>query len=309
MSIWTVAFFLALLIWSILYQQLIFLIYTVILAIYLAVGALKRGSTPVDPVQKLKAVTSNAPGQPNMLVSVEIDLENADNYLKEYNSRNPPFKVTYTHISVASLGVAFDKSQKAGKLAFGEFFPAKSVELVVIVDVEGKDIGALVAKDTQNKTPPEMAAFLNGKIKLMKANKMKAFNMQNKILGLFPSFLLKILLRIGVFMLYDLELTIPYLASNKNSASFGAVSNITESHITHVHSALVSFTKVEVIMVISAPQLRPVVHEGEIQVRKMNTINMTFDSRFVDIFDACELVDHVKDYWENKERFDELLKQ
>lgn len=70
----------------------------------------------------LRMSSWNAPGSPNAFIKLEIDVTEADKFLKEENSKNSgKKKLTYTHVGLKSIANGMKKRpDDFGKIIFGK---------------------------------------------------------------------------------------------------------------------------------------------------------------------------------------------
>jgi pyruvate/2-oxoglutarate dehydrogenase complex dihydrolipoamide acyltransferase (E2) component len=299
---------LSIFIWSLLFKIEVFIIFLLIAAFYFLMAFWRQNEHFNSLTQKIRMTAFDESGDPTLYASVEIDLTNADAFLNEYNQRSPETKLTYSHFGLMGLSRALSESKLASKLSFDAFSIDNHVDLGLIVDVEGENITALVMNKCDSRSLPEIASFINTKIKLAKSRKIKQINFQNKIINFFPSYVSKVIMQIGIFILSDVGIKLHSLAPKQSPRLHAAVSNISAFNIHDAYSALTAIAKLEIIAVMGAPVMRPVVVDGKIEPRKTMTIDLTVDARYINVEQCAVLIPRIKECWENPSIYEHLLK-
>lgn len=95
----------------------------------------------------------------------------------------------------------------------------------------------------------------------------------------------------------------PALAINKNH--FGSVlfTNVSGFGVDNIYGPLCSFTRNVATVVLCAPKMRPVVHEGEIKARKILNIMITFDHRYQDGAGLPKMMGNFVEVWTNPQKY------
>ena len=309
MNVWNFCMLLSIFIWSLLFKLEVFAILLIITAFYFFMTFLKQRNCFLDLTQKIWMTAFDEPGDPTLYASIEIDLTNVDSFIELYNETGPETKLTYSHFGLLSIARCLRESHLASKLSFDAYSIDKHVDLGLIVDVEGSNISALVMNHCDSKSLADISSFINTKIKMAKTNKIKQINFQNKIMGYFPSYISKMVMQIGLFMLSDVGIKLYPLTPKQSPRLHGAVSNITAYKIHDAYTALTAIAKLELIAVMGSPVVRPLVVGGDILPRKTMIIDLTIDSRYINVEKCALLTPQIKEYWENPSHYQYLLKQ
>jgi len=307
MSIWYFSMIFAIAIWSLLFNIKVFAILLVVCAFYFGCAIYYQVRYPNSIDQKIRLLAFDDSGDPTLYLSIDIDLTNVDSFLKSYNENRASEKLTYSHFGVSSLAKSLSALDLNGKIAFGAYSSDNRVDMGLLVDVNGSNLNVLLMNDCDKKSLPEICSFFNNKIKLAKLQKIKQINAQNKLMSFLPSYVSKIIMSFGLFILSDLGWHLYPLTPKQSPRIHAAVSNISVSSIHHVYTALAAITKLEVIAVLAAPLVKPLVVDGKIEMRRTMTIDLTIDARFINVEQSAALASKIKQYWEDPSNFIHLL--
>jgi len=307
MSIWYFGLIFATAIWSLLFNLELLAIFIAVCLIYFAFAFYYQVRYPNSIDQKLRVTTFDDSGDPTLYLSIDIDLTNVDAFLKSYNENRASEKLTYSHFGVDSLAKSLAALQLNGKMSFGSYQSDSRVDMGLLVDINGTNLSVLLMNECDKKSLPEICNFFNNKIKLAKSQKIKQINAQNNLMSFMPSYVSKVIMSFGLFLLADLAWYLPPITPKQSPRIHGAVSNISVSDIHNVYTALAAITKLEVIAVLLAPQIRPVVVDGKIEMRRTMIITLTIDARFINIEQSAMLSAMIKNYWEDPSTYVHLL--
>ena len=78
-------------------------------------------------------------------------------------------RVTYTHLALKSLGTAFYATKgDLGKIIFGKFIPIDGVDIMTLVDIDGKDLAGMTVRDCHTLSISGIIDQVTGKIRSIK---------------------------------------------------------------------------------------------------------------------------------------------
>ena len=304
MNFWAFSLLASVLLWSLIYEPSLFLIYMGLNGIYILLAIWTGRKSLTSFRRKLQIATWNDSGDPSVFGRLEVDLTKIDSFMEQFNARNPENKITYTAIFARALGEASKASGRCtGKIAFGQFLPAAEVTLSVLVDVEGSNLGTVVLRGCDRLSISELNTALKEEVKKLKTGKNKDFNEQMNTLKYIPSFVVQLMLRIASWLCYDLGLSVPFLKVKPDNFGFGILTNVSGFGLEDCFAPLVPFCKTVVVVVMNATQLRPRVVDGKLEIRKILNLNVTFDHRFGDGADAIKMMKGVYQVLEEPEKY------
>lgn len=80
--------------------------------------------------------------------------------------------MTYTHLALKSLGMAFTAGhEKLVKIVFGRAIPMQDLDILTLVDVEGKDLAGITVRKCDKLPISELIAQVSGKVSKVKSKK------------------------------------------------------------------------------------------------------------------------------------------
>merc|ERR1719259_430279 len=99
-----------------------------------------------------------------------------------------------TVIFAKALGIGFSNNKNyAGKLSFGNFIPSESVDITVLVDVEGKNLANHTLKGTNKRSLRDLLVDLKDCVRSLKNKPNKTFNKQVSMLSFMNGPLLQLI--------------------------------------------------------------------------------------------------------------------
>lgn len=93
------------------------------------------------------------------------------------------------------------------------------------------------------------------------------------------------------------------LAIEKNAFGQILFTNIVGFDIPEAYAPLCNFTRNICSVVLCTPVPTPVVRNGEVVVRNIANLMVTFDHRYQDGSGSAHIIKGVKDVWENPEKY------
>ena len=252
----------------------------------------------------MQIATWNDAGDPSVFGRIEVDLTNIDAFLERFNIANPDSKLTYTVIFARALGQGLSSSKKLfGKICFGQFVPQPSVDLSVLVDVQGNNLANVVLEGCNLNSITSLNEQLRSRVRDLKTGNNKELNEKMKLMRFVPSFIIQLILIVTTWITYDLGIPIPFLKMKSNNYGFGILTNVVAFNVHDATAPLVPFLKTVIVALMNTPRMRPVVVDGEIVVRKIMNFNITYDHRFGDGVDAVNMLRAVSEVFEDPDKF------
>lgn len=78
--------------------------------------------------------------------------------------------MTYTHIALKSLGMAFTAGgQQLVKIVFGRAIPLEDLDIMTLVDIEGKDLTGITVRQCDKLPISQLMEQIAGKIRKIKS--------------------------------------------------------------------------------------------------------------------------------------------
>lgn len=289
-SIWTTNFLLAIFIWACITDWLIVIIWGGLMLTYLIISCIIGCYHKNGFRRKLQIATWNEGGDPSIFTRLEIDMTNIDAFLDNYNEANSENKMSYTVIFAKAIGLALASTKKScGKISFGQFIPAKSVDISVLVDIQGENLANFVLKGCEEASLRDLMVQSKEQIKMLKTHKNQDFNLQVKMFGLIPTFILQKIIELSSACVYNLGIPLPCLKIKKDNFGYAILTNVSGFNVHDSFGPLVPFMKTVVTAMMNTPVLKPVVVNNKIEIRKIMNFNITTDHRFIDGSDSVKI--------------------
>ena len=287
--------------YAVLYNWDLLKIQIAFLAFYYIMSFMIELKSPT-PLRKKTAIGSwNSPGDPQVFNNLEIDVQILDDFLEKHKQKFPNQKVTYTHLALKSLAYTI-KSIKGlnSTISFGSFRHHDDVNISCLVDINGKNLAPMMVKKCDKLSVGEIQQQMRDRVKSLKTKKDKSFNHQMKIVKILHSSIVSAILSISSFISYTLGINFTILKIKKFGFGTAIVTNCTQMEIYNSFAPLVPFTNSIFVVVLCKPRMRAMVNEkGEIVAKNMMNINVTFDHRYADGYQASLMVKSMYHFFNN----------
>ena len=288
------------LIWSFFYKTILLTIFLTIIILYILFINIYLSNNK-SKSDKIRFNEYNDTGDPTAFAKLQIPLDDIDEFLSEYNKKNPLKKITYSHIGLKAMGLALKEISNSGKYSFGNLIKAteEEIDVSLLVNIENKNIMNLTVKSCCKNSIKQIASQLKGKIGIMKKNKDKRVKRQLNVLRMIPVFIVELVILLVSFVGYDLGMDFKPMKIKRHNFGIGVVTNIVGIKISEAIPAHVHLLRDVMIMLISNPVVKPFVIDGKICRRKVIKINLAFDPRFGNGDCFLNAINKVKEVWMN----------
>ena len=263
----------------------------------------KRSRTSLR--RKIAMSSWGEPSDPTCFGTVEVNCEKVDAYLTGYNNKHPEAKITYTHFFLKALGVIFREVKGInGKIVFGNYVPYDSVNVNTLVNVDDKNLTAVLVKNCDTENIGSLRTQVNTMVKKVKLKKDDDFKEQMKVTKMVHSFIMSILLTITSFLSFELELSVKALRVKPNGFGNILLTNVSKMNSRNTFAPLISWSKSMCVMVLNKPFMQAVVdEEGKIVPRKVMNVNISFDHRYADGAQGSLMVGVLNDVVDSPEKY------
>ena len=304
MFVLTFAMLTAIVLYGLLFNKALFFTFAGMLGGYFLLERLYSMKAYMPFRRKIQIMTWSDSGDPTALAKLEVDMAPTDEFIAAYNKENPDKKLTYTTVALKALGVAMQKVKGSwGKLSFGNFVPAETVDVSVLVDVDGQNVVNTVVKNCESASIADMNAQMKKGVKVVKKKEDKDLNFQLKVFNILPTFVVKIILNTLSFINYELNLPVPAFKVKKNHFGNALLTNVSGFGLTDVYASHVPFTKSVCVCMLNAVKPEVVARDGEIVVRNMMNVNFLFDIRFFEVKELALVLKSVENVFKNPKTY------
>lgn len=281
---------LSILVWHLLYSWGFLLVWGALVAGYVLLGRRYNARARNSPYQKWKLASYKDGGDPCVYSREMFDLTDIEAFIQKFNAENPKEKITLTHLAARAIGESLSETKRnCGVISGGHFLPNESVDVSVLVDIGGNNLGNVVARDCGRRSLVEISNQLFQSVANMRKGRDEALNEQMKIFKRIPSAIVQLAARVLVFLSYDLGLSVPALHIRRQNFGTAILTNVSGMNLRDTIAPLVPICKPICVVVMNEPFLKPVVVGDEVRVRRVMYVNSSFDHRFADGCDAAKM--------------------
>lgn len=304
MAVWVATFLLAAALRALWADPMTIYLWGLLMVVYLAGNLILERFYPNNFRRKFAISSWSEPREPILHLKEEVDIEPIEEFLDKYNAEHPDAKLTLTAVFARALGAALSRTGRTyGKISFGQFIPLTSVDISVAVDIGGENIANLVLKGCNFNSIPHLAGQMRQSVKPLKEKKDPNFNKKVNTFKLIPSFLIDAIVRVLIWINYDLGLPIPPLKMEPNAFGCGVLTNVSSWYVRDTFAPLVPPLKSIMTALMNKPVERAVVREGKIVIRKVMNLNITFDHRYADGSDADKMIRALHEVLTNVDKY------
>lgn len=264
------------------------------------VEPLKR--TP--PFRKLALGTWDAPRNPEIYGILEVDLTKAQEWAKA--NAEDGVKITPLHMVSKALGIAMERYPDLnGYVRFGRIYLRKSVDIFFQVMTPGQngrtDLTGVRIADVNKKSVHDIAREMSQHVQRAREKKDLDVQKTAKMMDLFPSLIVRWLLKIVAFISYTLNIRFPGIP--KDPFGGAMISNIGALGLDTAFAPLVPYSRTPMVILLGQAKPRPVVVGDAIEVRNVIRLNSTIDHRFCDGALLAKMVKVFNEAFDNPEEY------
>ncbi|MDG0815972.1 2-oxo acid dehydrogenase subunit E2 [Bdellovibrio svalbardensis] len=178
-------------------------------------------------------------------------------------------------------------------LRFGKLYYREQVNISVLVHIEEQqrsDLSFAHLTEVDKMSLQEIRESLGASIPQIRARKDPRLHRAFQILNALPSFLMKPFLKLFSFAVHDLNLDLTRWSLPKDPFGAVIVTNVGSLGLRHALVPLVPFSKAVMMVAVGEVSQQPKVINGEIVVRSILPLGVTFDHRFFDGAHAAKML-------------------
>ncbi|MCH9696149.1 MAG: 2-oxo acid dehydrogenase subunit E2 [Gammaproteobacteria bacterium] len=247
------------------------------------------------PWRVTAAAIYTTPTDSRVYGTLDIDVTDAKRYLDDI--RGEGVKLTMTHLATAVLAraVAFDVPEMNCFIRRGAIVGRQHLDVMVPVAIGGGEgVSAIVVKDAHARPVTAIAEEVRRRA-IDNRTGSESRTAQNKyLLNRIPWPLRRPVFLILKWLTVDMGVEIRALGLSADSFGSFVVSDIGSFGLQTGMTALMPAAKVPAVIVLGKVEQKPVVRQGEIQVRTILPLTGTFDHRIVDGLQIGKLARAIK---------------
>lgn len=242
----------------------------------------------LSPWRKISLVTWKTAADPSVYGQYDFDTSAAQNYLDRLNQSSTKSKITLTHFMAKCLAVTLARFPEAnGIIKWGTIYQRDTVDVflqVAIPATPNKKENLSGAKITQadQKSLPQIAEDLTSQAQQIRTGDdpqfQKTFSLSERI----PVFILKPLVRLHEFLVFNLGMSIPSLGINPDPFGSLMLTSVGALDAPPGFAPLVPPSRCPLLVCLGRVEKRPWVENDQVVVKPVAQFTCTFDHRFMD---------------------------
>ncbi len=237
----------------------------------------------MSPWRSIATALYTSPRDCRIFGTIEADVTEILNYIKV--QRKEGVRLTLTHFVAAALARTMkeDVPEINAFVQRGKVMLRDDVDVFVSVAIErGKDLTGVLVRNTQEMSVEEIAGYLNKKVREKRSGKESGTVGQkesvSKIPWPFRSWLFGFIRWWG----FDLGMKVPFVKIPRDPFGSVILSNIGTHGLTTGMAALFPIGRVPAVITMGKVEEKPVVVDGEIQIRSIMPLAAAMDHRIID---------------------------
>jgi pyruvate/2-oxoglutarate dehydrogenase complex dihydrolipoamide acyltransferase (E2) component len=265
----------------------------------------------MDPFNTPWRITAAAiyttPTDSRVYGTLDIDVTDAKRFLDE--KRGSGVKITMTHLATTVLAraVAFDVPEMNCFIRRGRVVGRERIDVMVPVAIGGGEgVSAILIKDAHARTVTSIAEEIRTRAEENRSG-TESKTAQNKyLLNRIPWPLRRPVFRFLKWITVDMGIKIKSLGLSADSFGSFVVSDIGSFGLNTGMTSLMPAAKIPAVIVLGKIEEKPVVRNGQIEIRTILPLTGTFDHRIVDGLQIGKLARGIKRNFRKPEWLDEV---
>jgi len=247
-----------------------------------------KKETQLGSWRKLALVTWKRPSDPSVYGLYEFDATNALDYLVNLN-QNHKSKVTLTHFVAKAIAKTIEAYPALnGIIKWGKIYKRDSIDIFVQVAIKNdendliEDLSGAKITNVHKKSLIEISQELQRKSSEIRHGYDPQFKKTFNLARFIPTFLLRPLLKLHGFLIYNLGIYIPSWGLYPDPFGSAMLTSVGSLGIPPGFAPLVPPSRCPFLICLGTVEDRPWVVDGKVVIRPIVQYTATFDHRFMD---------------------------
>lgn len=246
-------------------------------------------------------------GDPTVYGLLELDMTQSLKYLEELNSKND-VKVTPAHLVGKALGhVMKMRPEINGMIRLGRLYHRKNIDMFYQVNVPGSGpdgikkatLAGAVIRRIDQLSVVDIARQLKDKSNQIREGKDKEAGSAMRTMQQVPWRWMRFILNLTSFLTYDLNLNLTRFGIPADPFGSAMITNVGSLGVELAWAPLVPYSRVPLLLTLGCIKDAPVAVNGQVEVRPVMKIGITFDHRFMDGVHAAAMSKHFQEYFQD----------
>ncbi len=250
-------------------------------------------------------------GDPSVYGLLEVDVTNVQTWLANLKQKSSA-KISIAHVVGKAVAIVLqERPEINGLIRFKRIYQRKHVDLFYQVNIPGPSddpvgkatLSGEIVRAAEQLSVAEIASELDKKSNNIRRGGKGELTNSINFLRFVPWQLMHWVLLINSFLTYDLRLNLSCFGLSPDPFGSVMITNVGSLGIDVAWAPLVPYTRVPMLLTLGAIQDRPWVVGGQVVVRPIMRIGITFDHRFMDGVHAAALSKHFQSCFAEPEKY------
>ncbi len=266
-----------------------------------------RSSTRLTGWRRIASAMWRGPDDPQIFGALELDAGPVLAFLAR--ARGAGHHVTVTHLVGRAIAHALREVPELNvRIRRGRARRRRSIDVFFITSVaEGHDLSGVLIAGADGKPATVIACELAERSAAMKQGHDRELAQTKRLLDHIPWWLLRPTLKATAFLTQELELELPSLSLHRAPFGSAMVTSVGMFGLPQGFAPLAWMYDVPLLVLVGEITPRPVVVQGQVEVRDMLPIAATIDHRYVDGWQVSRLMKAFRDYLAAPDRLEPPL--
>jgi len=259
----------------------------------------------VSTWRKVAMAAWDRPNDPTVYGTLTVEAGPALAYLRKVRDATG-VKVTVTHLVGRAVAIALRETPDInGRIVGRKLYMRDTVDIFyqVVMD-DGKELSGAKIDRVDDKDVHVIAKELIDKAERIRARQDPQFESTKSAMDRIPGFLRRPVLRFLSHLTNDRGWSLPSLKLPADAFGSAMVTSVGMFGIDVGFAPIFPLAGTPLLVLVGEVQDRPVVQDGEVVIRPMLNLNVSFDHRFIDGFHAGKMSRSVRRYFSAPEEFE-----
>jgi len=263
------------------------------------------------PFRKVAMGTWDTPMDPSVYGFVDIDMSASLKFLESYQQEQD-VKISPMLLIAKAVAICLqERPEINGMIRFKRIYLRKHTRLFFQVNVPGDgndktkkaNLSGCCIDDAETMSLKELHDAIQAAIGVVRRGEDKELNRGLAVMKLMPWSWAKFYIKFVSFLIYGLNLNLKIFGFPKDPFGSVMITNIGSLGIDSALAPLCAYTRTPLLLTTGAVVDKPWVVDGEVKVRPVMNIGVTFDHRLIDGVHAAAIGKRFKQIFNNPEQY------